>query len=224
MTLVRVFVGACHIKSWKCHKWPLFGFLSERVTYVTHLNVINCHIPHLLLVWKLCVFTENHMVLSTKNYSKKKMLSKGANNLLPIFLQTESKLLSVCRPWLMSPLYVTITSMRTTTCPSSFHQVISCICCHSGLENWCARCGIHATSRLTSVLMRCCKRWCCAARRNSRLQNKVEKETCFKTTQQNSYSISQNTALWIGLPSDDVVAIVLMWVHCHCAASHLAGS
>ena len=137
-----------------------------------------------LLVWKLCVFTENHMVLSTENYSKKYPF-KRSSNLLPIFLKTESKILSVCRPWPTSHLYVTITSTRTTTCPSSCHPAISCICCHSGLENWCARCGIRATSRLTSALMRCCKRWCCAARRNSRLQNKVEKETCFKTTQQN---------------------------------------
>lgn len=79
----------------------------------------------------------------------------------------------ICRLCLMSLLWGTTSSRRAITRVSRGHPEIRCFCWLDALGSFCGSCGTLATSRHTSVHMRCCKQWCSAARRGSRSLSKV---------------------------------------------------
>lgn len=62
---------------------------------------------------------------------------------------------------------------RRTTRGSAGHLEISCSFWCRGLANLCASFGIPETSRPTFLHTRCCRLWCSAARRTSKLPSKV---------------------------------------------------
>lgn len=62
---------------------------------------------------------------------------------------------------------------RKTTGGSAGHQETSCFCWCRGSGSSCVNFGIRETSRPTCLPTRCCRPWCCAARRTSKLPSKV---------------------------------------------------
>lgn len=62
---------------------------------------------------------------------------------------------------------------RRTTRRSAGHLEISCSFWCRGLANLCASFGIPETSRPTFLRTRCCRLWCSAAKRTSKLPSKV---------------------------------------------------
>lgn len=78
------------------------------------------------------------------------------------------------RPSPMSRPCGTTSWKRKTTGGSAGRRATSCFCWCRGLGSWCVSFGIRETSRPTCLLMRCCRPWCCAARKTSKSPSKVK--------------------------------------------------